>query len=276
MLGAAQHDIGWALVDLEPRLNEDTGLPRGFLETTVEEHLAIWRGAPEQAGQPEPRRGAGGLDARLLAVAAEGLRCRAAQEARMLQEHVAEEQARQALLRERLGVSEAHAERTRRQMWTWDSLSLALCLGWQPVHRQRRARTGGPARRRAARAGRRALGGGPLAVRRATRVRVHCEGRRLAGGFGDRAGAAGGLRRRRARCGSSTCWRRPEPLAGEAPEQRPLRPALARARDHARLPPARTCGRSRPKGGGRSSRGWWRRSRRGDPGGGSSGSRAAR
>ncbi|HUH80053.1 MAG TPA: DUF3891 family protein, partial [Solirubrobacteraceae bacterium] len=47
VLGAAQHDIGWALVDLDPRLNEDTGLPRGFMETTVEEHLAIWRGAPD-------------------------------------------------------------------------------------------------------------------------------------------------------------------------------------------------------------------------------------
>ena len=46
-LGAEQHDIGWALFDLEPRFNPDTGLPKSFLDLTVEEHLAIWRGAPE-------------------------------------------------------------------------------------------------------------------------------------------------------------------------------------------------------------------------------------
>ena len=31
-----------------------------------------------------------------------------------------------------LGVSEAEVERTRRQMWTWDGLSLALCNAWPP------------------------------------------------------------------------------------------------------------------------------------------------
>ena len=56
----------------------------------------------------------------------------AAEDAGLLDEHIAAEQARQALLRERLGMSEAQAERTRRQMWTWDGMSLALCLDWQP------------------------------------------------------------------------------------------------------------------------------------------------
>ena len=46
-LGAEQHDVGWALFDLEPRWNPDTGLPRSFLELTVEDHLAIWTGAPD-------------------------------------------------------------------------------------------------------------------------------------------------------------------------------------------------------------------------------------
>src|SRR5436190_745649 len=53
VLGAEQHDIGWALFDLEPRFNPDTGLPRSFLELTVDDHLAIWRDAPD------PRRSAG-------------------------------------------------------------------------------------------------------------------------------------------------------------------------------------------------------------------------
>jgi len=46
-LGAEQHDVGWALFDLEPRWNPDTGLPRSFLELTVDDHLEIWVGAPE-------------------------------------------------------------------------------------------------------------------------------------------------------------------------------------------------------------------------------------
>ena len=109
-----------------------------------------------------------------------------AEEAGLLDEHVAEEQARQALLRERLGMSEAHAERTRRQMWTWDSLSLALCLGWQPFTANEV-----PARDSLVDLelhdqgeGRWLLDPWPFAE---DVVRVHCEGRRLAGGYGDRA-----------------------------------------------------------------------------------------
>ncbi len=184
VLGAVQHDIGWALVDLEPRLNEDTGLPRGFLETTVEEHLAIWRGAPERLSTQS-------LDAALV-VSMHGcslsqLRASVsgAEEAGLLNEHIAEEQARQALLRERLGMSEAHAERTRRQMWTWDSLSLALCLGWQPF-----TANDVPAREGLVDLelhdrgeGRWLLDPWPFAR---DVVRVHCEGRLLAGGCGDR------------------------------------------------------------------------------------------
>src|SRR5947207_360405 len=47
-LGAEQHDVGWALFDLEPRWNPETGLPRSFLELTVENHLEIWRPAPDR------------------------------------------------------------------------------------------------------------------------------------------------------------------------------------------------------------------------------------
>jgi hypothetical protein len=183
VLGAGQHDIGWALFDLEPRLNEDTGLPRGFLETTVEEHLAIWRGAAERLASQS-------LDAALV-VSMHGcslsqLRASGAgeQEAEMLGEHIAEEQVRQALLRERLGVSEAHAEHTRRQMWTWDSLSLALCLGWRPFTAK-----DVPAREglldvelRERDEGRWVVDPWPFA---SACVRVHCEGRRLDGGFRD-------------------------------------------------------------------------------------------
>jgi hypothetical protein len=49
-----------------------------------------------------------------------------------LRDHVEAERRRQRSLREALGISSEEAERTRRQMWTWDGLSLALCLDWRP------------------------------------------------------------------------------------------------------------------------------------------------
>src|SRR3954465_14501424 len=128
--GAEQHDIGWALFDLEPRFNPDTGLPRSFLELTVDDHLEIWRDAPDHlltqslhaalvvsvpgSSLPEPRA-AGRPD-----------------DAERVRDHIDAEHARQRALRQLLGVSEVQAECTRRQMWTWDGLSLALCHGWRP------------------------------------------------------------------------------------------------------------------------------------------------
>jgi hypothetical protein len=129
-LGAEQHDVGWALFDLEPRWNPETGLPRSFLQLTVDDHLTIWRDAPEHL-----------LTTSLHAALVISMHGSSLSEARKhadpddaakLQEHIDTEHARQAELRERLGVSVVEAERTRRQMWTWDGLSLALCHGWDP------------------------------------------------------------------------------------------------------------------------------------------------
>ena len=129
VLGAEQHDIGWALFDLEPRFNPDTGLPRSFLELTVDDHLAIWRDAPDHlltqslhAALVVSMHGSSLSELRAAARPADAERVR---------DHIDAEHARQRALRERLGISEAEAERTRRQMWTWDGLSLALCHGWR-------------------------------------------------------------------------------------------------------------------------------------------------
>jgi hypothetical protein len=130
VLGAQQHDVGWALFDLEPRLNHETGLPRSFLELTVEEFLAIWRGAPEHLLSQSVYAA---LVVSMHGSSLSELRaCAAPEQAEALQGHIEEEHARQAELRTRLGISEAQAERTRRQMWTWDGLSLALCSSWRP------------------------------------------------------------------------------------------------------------------------------------------------
>lgn len=129
-VGAEQHDIGWARFDLEPRLNTDTGLPRNFLELTVEEHLSIWRDAPDLL-----------MSQSLHAALVVSLHGRSLSELRshasaghtaQLEEHIGRECDRQATLCELLGVPEAQLERTRRQMWTWDGISLALCNHWRP------------------------------------------------------------------------------------------------------------------------------------------------
>jgi hypothetical protein len=129
VLGAEQHDVGWALFDLEPRFNAESGLPRNFLELTVDEHLAIWRDAPDRL-----------LTQSLHAALVVSLHGSSLSELRMqsapdqvpaLRAHVDRERARQVRLCGTLGVSEAQAQRTRRQMWTWDGVSLALCNGWR-------------------------------------------------------------------------------------------------------------------------------------------------
>jgi hypothetical protein len=128
VLGAGQHDIGWAHVDLEPRLNYETGLPRSFLETTVEEHLAIWRDAPEVLLSQSAYAA---LVVSLHGAALSELRARnMPQDAPALRAHIGTERARQQELRALLGVSAGQSERVQRQMWTWDGLSLALCHGW--------------------------------------------------------------------------------------------------------------------------------------------------
>ena len=129
-LGAEQHDIGWALFDLEPHLNPETGLPRSFLELTVDEHLAIWRKAPERLlSQSLHAALVVSLHGRWLSE----LRGRASpDQAEALRAHIDEERARQAWLCAILDVPEPQAQLTQRQMWTWDGLSLALCNGWSP------------------------------------------------------------------------------------------------------------------------------------------------
>jgi hypothetical protein len=185
VLGAEQHDIGWALFDREPRFDPDTGLPRSFLRTTVAEHLAIWRGAPVRLTSQSLHAA---LVVSMHGRALSELRARnAPEQAPALAEHIAEEQARQKDLRATLGVSEAQAECTRRQMWTWDGLSLALCLSWQPF-----TTSNVPCEEGLCELALRDRGDGSWCLDpwpfSSARVAVRCEGRRLRGRSSDEAG----------------------------------------------------------------------------------------
>jgi hypothetical protein len=130
VLGAQQHDIGWALFDLDPAFNRESGLPRNFLELSVGEHLEIWRGAPERLlSQSAYAALVVSLHGRSLS---ELRALNAPEDAPALQKHIDEERDRQAQLCAALGLSQAQASRTQRLMWTWDGLSLALCSAWRP------------------------------------------------------------------------------------------------------------------------------------------------
>ncbi len=129
-LGAEQHDLGWALADLRPGLSSASGLPRNFVETSVEEHLAIWRTAPDRMMSVSALAA---LVVSLHGASLSALRLTGARDGReALEQHIAGERARQASLRAALGLGEAETERIQRWMWTWDGLSLALGNGWDP------------------------------------------------------------------------------------------------------------------------------------------------
>jgi hypothetical protein len=186
-LAAEQHDVGMAEWERRPTFNPETGLPRSFMELELDEHLEIWwRAAPLVV--PLSRYAA-------VLVSMHGS---ALYERRNL-EHLPEADvarvqaflAGQRELRERLlaglradPVTAAAAagdvvRRNQRLLWTWDSLSLGLLLGWAPFELE-----AVPA----------AAGEIDVALRDATldpwpfdrsMINVRCEGRRLAGPFDD-------------------------------------------------------------------------------------------
>ncbi len=130
VLGAEQHDVGWALFDLDPGYSVESGLPRSFLELSVEEHLEIWRTAPDRLLSVSA---CAALVVSLHGASLSELRLRGEQDRReQLQRHVEHERTRQRELRALLGMSKRQTERIQRQMWTWDGLSLALCHEWDP------------------------------------------------------------------------------------------------------------------------------------------------
>jgi hypothetical protein len=137
-LAAEQHDIGMAGWDLEPTLNPDTGLPHSFLEMPLEVHLGLWDAAPQRL-LVQSRYAA-------LLVSMHGARLYGRRNLDDLEPGQAEA-VRSYLDRQRdfqreliaalsddplsaSWVQEQAIERNSRLVWTWDFLSLAVCLDW--------------------------------------------------------------------------------------------------------------------------------------------------
>jgi Protein of unknown function (DUF3891) len=139
-LAADQHDIGMAAWDLEPTYNEATGLPDSFMEMPPEEHLRLWRAGPTRL-LAQSRYAA-------LLVSMHGWRLYEQRDlARLTDDQAAEVGAflsEQREFQEQLlgtlrsdpttegAAQEEVVTRNSQLIWTWDFLSLALCLDWAP------------------------------------------------------------------------------------------------------------------------------------------------
>jgi hypothetical protein len=183
-LAAEQHDVGMAAWDLEPARNPATGLPYSFLELPIETHLELWRTGPRRL-LSQSRYAA-------LLVSMHGQRLYerrdlstlAHDEADAVRAFLADKRAFHEALFGSLPQADAQAlPRNSQLVWTWDSLSLALCLGWRPFALEDVPTADGPvdvsltgpSGDRC-----RALEPWPFG---AARVRVRCEGRRLSGPY---------------------------------------------------------------------------------------------
>ncbi len=139
-LATAQHDIGMAAWDVAPTLDPASGLPWSFLEMPLEIHLDLWLHAPERL-LAQSRYAA--LLVSMHGSALYGRRVRDGLDADRLpavQAYLTSQETLQRKLIASLGadpltaplVDETLIARNQRLIWTWDYLSLALCLDWAP------------------------------------------------------------------------------------------------------------------------------------------------
>jgi Protein of unknown function (DUF3891) len=182
-LAAEQHDIGMAEWDVHPTLNTDTGLPHSFMEMPLDTHLELW----SAAGAKLLRQCAYAA----LLVSMHGsalyemrdLSRMEADDADKVRAFLAARRSEQERLIDELGAASDEAEVDQRRVWTWDFMSLALCLDWAPASAERVPLGGEQVDVRMEPTGDRALTLDPWPFT-APALTVRCEGRRLAGGYG--------------------------------------------------------------------------------------------
>jgi hypothetical protein len=182
-LAAAQHDVGWAQRDLEPLYNPDTGLPRSFIQMPLQEHLRIWTEGPERL-VTQSRYAA-------LLASLHGWRLYERRdlerlpiaESEAISNFLAAQRKFQNELIGTLDTDRQQLERDSMLLWTWDYLSLALCLNWATATAKRCPIAEGEVDLELSRdGGAWQVAPWPFTVQR---VAVRCEGRRLNGPYAD-------------------------------------------------------------------------------------------
>jgi len=190
-LAAEQHDVGWAGRDLEPIYNPETGLPRSFVQMPLDVHLELWREGPRSL-LSQSRYAA-------LLVSLHGWRLYERRdlsklppaEADAIRSFLATQRSFQqgliASLRadptSAVGAEDGLVERNSLLIWTWDYLSLALCLDWPSATAESAPTAEGQVDLNLMR------GPEPHTLRvepwpfATASVSVHCEGQRLRGRF---------------------------------------------------------------------------------------------
>jgi hypothetical protein len=144
-LAAEQHDIGWAERDLDSVFNPSSGLPEAFTEVSLDSHLGLFTDGPRRLIS-QSRYVA-------LLVSMHGWRLyqrrdrdeRPAEQGDAIDRFLSAQRAFQAELIASLRadpataghVDDSRLERNSLLIWTWDYLSLALCLAWAPATAKR-------------------------------------------------------------------------------------------------------------------------------------------
>jgi uncharacterized protein DUF3891 len=206
-LGAEQHDVGMARWDLEPARHPQTGLPSSFMDMGAHVNAALWSAGPQRL-VTQSRYAA------LLAIRhgrrlyehfdLEAATPADAKAVTAFLDHAAELERSllDALRGDPVTAPHTTPERVARNsqlVWTWDLISLALLLDWAPLTLEAVPTADGAGVDVAvgtvsARGGRDLVASlDPWPFAAASQVRVHCEGRRLTGGFPDDAALARGL-----------------------------------------------------------------------------------
>ena len=180
-LAAEQHDLGMADWERRPTLNPESGLPRSFMELPLDDHLEIWWSAAPLVLSQSPyaallvsMHGTALYERRDLA------RLSPADVDRVRAFLDGQRELQEALLAG-LRVDPRTVRRNQRLVWTWDSLSLGLLLGWAPF-----TLSAVPAAEGEIDVEVGVFGLEPWPFRERL-VALRCEGRRLTGRFDDEA-----------------------------------------------------------------------------------------
>jgi len=139
-LGAEQHDVGMAQWDLAPTVNPDSGLPHSFTEMALGVRIGLWREGPRRlVSQSRYAALLAAMHGRRLYERTK-LEELAPEQAAIVGSFLAESRAFEAQLLASLAADPGTASfadpqlvaRNSQLVWTWDLLSLGLCLDWAP------------------------------------------------------------------------------------------------------------------------------------------------